>query len=134
MHSGAAIQEAVYSALVNAAGLTADLGGPFVHDDVPDRQKPPYVVIGKTVHSDWSTGTEAGAEHSITLDIWSRKNGRKQVFSIADQIATAMQTLQPSLTGHHLVNLQLERLEISQDPNNGYYHGMQTFRAVTEPI
>ena len=41
----------------------------------------PY--IGGNIERDWSTGTDEGREHTLTLHVWSRTPGRKQVHEIA---------------------------------------------------
>jgi len=134
MNSGTALQGAIYATLAGSLELTTALGGTFIFDDVPDRQKLPYVLFGQSRHSDWSTSTEDGTEHEINLDIWSRENGRKQIFEFSDLITSSLGGLPETLSGHHLVNFKLRSLTISRDPKSTYYLGRLVFRAITEPV
>jgi len=133
IHPGTAVQEAVYLALKSSGPLVSMLGGEHVFDDVPPKQKPPYVVIGASVHRDWSTGTEDGMEHEIKLHVWSSENGRKQVLAIAGEIIAALQTTQSALNGHVLVNLTHEFTRVSKDTKSELFSAELNFRALTEP-
>ena len=44
--------------------------------------------FGDAVCFDWSTSTEAGTEHSVSLNVWSDYKGRKEVFEIVHAIET----------------------------------------------
>ena len=59
-----ALQTAVYAALTTDAALIAALGGQKIYDHVPRRVLPPYVAIASSVAQDWSTGTDAGDDHT----------------------------------------------------------------------
>jgi hypothetical protein len=79
---------------------------------------------------DWSTGTEDGAEHLLTLHVWSRAGGKKQVHDRSDQVLHD----QPlTLVDHDLVNLRHEFSEARPDPDGDTYRGIVRYRAVTEP-
>lgn len=133
MQSATALQAKIFDILTSFAPLVSSLGGSFVYDDVPDGQKPPYVVFGSSKHSDWSTSTEDGVEHSISLDIWSSENGRKQVLEISQHIVDALTNISTTIQGHNLINLTSEKLEITHDAKSRFFHGVLSFRAVTEP-
>lgn len=133
MHPAIALQVEIYSTLIASTNLATSLGGTFIYDDVPNGQKPPYVVFGTAVYSNWSTSTEEGMEHSISLDIWSPENGRKQVLEISQHIVGALEALPKVVSGHHLINMTNESLEVSRDVESGYFHGTLNYRAITEP-
>ena len=42
----------------------------------------PYVQIGDGTESDWGTATEDGAEHQLTVHVWSRAGGRMEARAI----------------------------------------------------
>ena len=70
--SSFALQKAFFLKLTADAALAALLGGARIYDDVPVRGEFPYVTFGQTTERDWSTGTDDGAEHVVTLHVWSR--------------------------------------------------------------
>ncbi len=132
-HPALAIQAALYSRLSTSNELTTLLGSDFIFDDVPKSQKPPYIVFAEAVHNDWSTGSEDGMEHSITLNIWSDQNGRKEVITIAQAIQDAFDNLPKQLDEHALVNFTHEFTEVAKDQETELFLAKVNFRAVTEP-
>ena len=49
------LQQSIFKALLADSDLTSDLGGQKIFDQVPDRVKLPYIVIGRTAaHRYWS--------------------------------------------------------------------------------
>lgn len=127
------LQTAIYAALLADAGVTAALGGAFVYDAVPRAAAYPYVTFGQTAANDWSTGTEDGEEHTVTLHVWSRAAGRRETQSIIAAVRTGLDNADLALPGHHLVNLQHEFSEARRDVEGEAYRGLVRFRAVTEP-
>jgi len=132
-HPAIALQEAMYSVLKNSTELVDQLGGDRIFDDVPRGVRPPYIVFGEMTHNDWSTGTEQGMEHFISLTIWSREKGRKQVLQLANHAIEELLTTPMQLTGHSLVNLQHEFTETAKDDETGYFRAGLNLRVVTEP-
>jgi Protein of unknown function (DUF3168) len=128
------LQTAIYSALSADATLTGLLGGTKVFDDVPRGTEFPYVTIGQSRVRDWSTGTDRGDEHIVTLHVWSRDNGRKSVEAIIDAIAAGLHDQPLAVTGHRLINLRRELSDIRRESDGETYHGIVRFRAVTEAV
>jgi hypothetical protein len=129
-----AVQRGIYQALAGSSGLSALLGGARVYDDPPQAASYPFVSLGQSVIRDWSTGTEDGAEHMLTLHVWSRSGGKKQVHEIIDAIKTVLHDQPLTLADHHLINLRHELSEARQDPDGDTFHGIVRYRAVTEPM
>ncbi len=132
--AGWALQSGLYQALVADATLISLLGGSYIHDDTPQRPQFPYVTISQSLLRDWSTGSEPGHEHVITLHIWSRARGKKQAHDIANALQARLHDGTLALTDHRLVNLRHEFTQIRRDPDGETYHGIVRFRAVTEVI
>jgi len=128
-----ALQRSIYQALANSSGLTALLGGVRIYDDAPQAASFPFITLGQSVIRDWSTGTEDGAEHSLTLHVWSRSGGKKQVQEIIEAIKAELHDQPLLLADHHLVNLRHEVSEARLDPDGDTFHGIVRYRAVTEP-
>lgn len=129
-----ALQKALFAKLTGDAGMLALLGGPRVYDEVPLRAEFPFVTFGQTIERDWSTGTEPGQEHTITLHVWSRGRGRKEADEILSAAGTALHDQALTLTGYRLVNLRHEFTDARRDTDGETFHGLSRYRAVTEPL
>jgi hypothetical protein len=127
-----ALRTALVQALSSDGAVTSALGGAKIYDDVPQKSAFPYVVVGQSRWRDWSTGSDEGAEHALVLHVWSRKHGRKEAETIIEAVRTALHDQPLTLMDHHLVNLRLEDADVRRDGDT--YHGVMTFRAVTEAI
>lgn len=131
-HPTLALQKAVVAALTADAAVGA-LIGDRIYDATPRNATFPYLTIGQTNLVDWSTGTEAGAEHELMLHAWSRERGKREVYAIAEAVAAVLHDAALTLDGHALVNLRLEFSDTRRDPDGITYHAALRFRAVTEP-
>ena len=129
-----ALQRAFHQALVGDAGLLALLGGARVYDDVPVRGEFPYVTFGQSLERDWSTGSDDGWEHTITLHVWSRARGRKETQAILSAARRVLHDASLSLDDCRLVNLRHEFSEARRDTDGETFHGAARFRAVNEVI
>lgn len=133
-HPAISLQTAIYNVLSSDADLLALLGGTYIFDDVPNKQKPPYIVFAEAVHSDWSTGTEPGTEHTLVLNVWSDAEGRKQVLEFCAAIDVALEALPETSNGFAIVNFTHEFTEVSRDEETDYFLAKANYRAVTEPL
>lgn len=129
-----ALQSAIFAKLTGDAVVTALLGGERMYDDVPVRAEFPYITFGQSSDRDWSTGTESGSEHLMTLHVWSRAHGRKQVDDVIEAARTALHDAALTLSGHRLINLRHEFSDVRRDGDGETFHGISRYRAVTEPI
>ena len=129
-----ALQVSIHARLTADAALTTLLGGPKIYDDVPRGTSFPYVTFGLTSEKDWSTGTDDGREHTVTLHVWSRAAGRHQVETIGSAVAALLHDQALVLQGHHLVNLRQKFADARRDPDGETFHGIVRLRAVTEPV
>ena len=130
-----ALQSAIYAVLTANADLIAATGAtPRIYDDVPPGTAYPYVTFGQTIERDWSTGTEDGREHILTLHVWSRYPGRTEVHQAASIVRKLLHQAALPLTGFHLVNLRHEFTEARREPDGETYRALIRFRAVTEPV
>ncbi len=130
---GLELQKAIYQKLRNDAPLLALLGGAKIYDNTPQRTEFPYVTFGQSVVRDWSTGTDKGHEHIVTLHVWSRAAGRRQVHEMIDAIETALHDQPLVMSGFILVNLRHENSDARRDPDGETYRGTVRYRATTEP-
>ena len=128
-----ALQQSIFATLAADATLLALLGGPRVYDDVPQASAFPYLTFGHSLVRDWSTGSEDGSEHVVTLHVWSQGKGKKEAHEIMGAVRTALHDQALSLAGHRLVNLRHELSEARREPDGDTTHGIVRYRAVTEP-
>ncbi len=129
-----ALQQSIYAALAADAQITTLLGAPRIFDDVPQKSDFPYLTLGQSSVRDWSTGTESGDEHILTVHVWSRASGRKQTHEIMGALKSALHNRALTLAGHRLVNLRHEFSDARREPDGETYHGIVRLRAVTEPV
>ena len=129
-----ALQRNIYQALTSSSELTSLLGGDRIYSQAPPAAQFPFITLGQTVNLDWSTGTDEGAEHSLTLHVWSRADGAREVHEILEMIRTVLHGQLLALEDHYLVNLRHEFMEARLDPDGETMHGIVRYRAVTEPM
>ena len=132
MSAANALRTAMHAALTSDPVLLAALGGPRVHDVPPASPEFPYVTLGEAQVLDWSTATEGGEEHRLTLHAWSRQGGHNEAHAIAAILQQALHDAELVLTGHRLVNLRLTSADIRREAGGRTYHALVRFRAVTE--
>ena len=128
-----ALQRSIYQALTASPELMSLLGGAHIYVKPPQGAAFPYVTIGQTVNLDWSTGSEDGTEHSLTLHVWSRDGNTQEVYEIIQVIRMVLHNQALLLEDHYLVNLRHEFTEARLDPDGETMHGIVRYRAVTEP-
>ena len=133
-HSSAwALQDAVHQRLTEDVGLVSLLGGPRIYDHVPRNTPYPIVTYGQSVAREWTTGTEDGEEHILTLHVWSEGGSRRQAHDIMAAVKRALGEAALPLTGHRLVDIRHEFSEARPEADRETYHGIVRYRAVTEP-
>jgi hypothetical protein len=128
-----ALQQSIFATLIANAALTSLLGGARVYDDVPQASPFPYLTFGHSLVRDWSTGSEDGSEHVVTLHVWSQGKGKKEAHEIMGAVRTALHDQALTLAGHRLINLRHELSEARRETDGDTTHGIVRYRAVTEP-
>ncbi len=128
------LQKSIYAALAADSNVLGLLGAPRIFDDVPQTSAFPYLTLGQSTLRDWSTGTEPGDEHLLTLHVWSRAEGRREVHELMTALQVALHDRVLALEGHRLVNLRHEYSDARREADGETYHGIVRLRAVTEPL
>jgi hypothetical protein len=129
-----ALRAAIHDALTADGALTALLGSAKVYDEPPRAAAFPYVTLGEARVSDFSTGSEPGEEHQITLHAWSRQGGHREAHLIAGALLQALDDAPLSLADHRLVNLRFSVADVRREADGRTYHALVRFRAMTEPM
>jgi hypothetical protein len=131
--AAAALRAAIHDALIADGALSALLGGPKVYDEPPRAAAFPYVTLGEARVSDFSTGSEPGEEHQLTLHAWSRQGGHREAHLIAGALLQALDDAPLNLADHRLVNLRFAVADVRREADGRTYHALVRFRAMTEP-
>lgn len=129
-----ALRAAVHTALATDSQLASVLGGPKVYDVPPKSAAFPYVTLGEARIADFSTGTETGEEHQLTLHAWSRQGGHKEAHAIAGALLQALDDAPLALADHQLINFRFAVADVRREADGRTYHALVRFRAVTEPV
>lgn len=122
------LQHAVYARLTADAEL---LGR--VYDAPPQAVPFPFVTLEQNRVADFSTGTERGDEHTLTVHVWSRLPSRAEVYALSARIREALDDAPLLLSGRRLVSLRHLFSDTARDPDGETHHAVLRFRAVTEP-
>jgi uncharacterized protein DUF3168 len=132
--SSVALRAAVRDALANNVAFVSLLGGAKIYDEPPRAIAFPYVTIGEARVSDFSTGSDPGEEHQLTLHAWSREGGHREAHSIAGALLQALDDAPLTLVDHTLVNFRFSVADVRREADGRTYHALVRFRAVTEPM
>jgi hypothetical protein len=131
--AAAALRAAIHDALVADSALAALLGGPSVYDEPPRTAAFPYITLGEARIADWSTASDSGEEHQLTLHAWSRQGGHREAHMIAGALLQALDDAPLTLSDHRLINLRFAVAGVRREADGRTYHALVRFRAVTEP-
>ena len=94
----------------------------------------PSLVSAATSRRDWSTGTEDGEEHTLTLHVWTEGGSRRQAQEIMSALKSRLDDAPLALADHRLVGLRHELSEARREAETELFHGIVRYRAVTEPV
>ena len=126
-----ALRSAIRSAALNNQALAAAVNGSF-YDGAPRDAVFPFVTFGDVSLRDWSTGSDRGLEHQLTLEIWSLQPGHGEVLKLADQLQSFLQSASLTLQGFQLIDLRFLGFEARREANGRFAKGRLRFRAITE--
>jgi len=127
------LQQAVYQSLSadeNIKDIVDD--PPRIFDSVPRGAAFPYIVIGDDKETDFSTATERGSEHLLTVHIWSRAPGLKQSRVAANAVVAALDGAAPAVAGFTLIDLRWQATDTTRESDGETIHTELRFRAVLE--
>lgn len=124
--------QAIHAAIANAAALTALIGADGIRDRLVTGRHLPCIVIAELASNDYSTSTEPGEEHFLTLQVWSDASGQRQAQEIAAIVRGLLQDAALPLAGCTLVNLQHVATKARREARTRLFCAEMRFRAVTE--
>jgi hypothetical protein len=132
MTTANALLVAIHARLSNDAALVALIGADGIRDRLLPRPALPCIVFGEVETRDYSTATEAGEEHRLTLEVWSEAEGRRQAEEIAGRLRELLHDAALPLSGHVLVSLSHLRTTSARQAKTKLFKAELQFRAVTE--
>lgn len=128
------LQQWLFDNLSRQAKISALIGKDKVFDHVPTQTSFPYITLGHSLIYDWSTSSDHGEEHFLTIHIWAKGTGRKQVLEIISAVSDALDVAEAEQAGFNLINLTSMGMEARYEDSRNTYHGVMRYRAVTEHI
>lgn len=140
-----ALQQAIFNALTGDSALTALLATspfgspalPAIYDRGPQAEESedesafPYVVIGDDTAIEHETDETQGQESTITLHVWTRYRGKREVKLIFDALYAVLHEAQLTISGQLFVYCLWEFSETFEDQDGLTLHGVTRFRVVT---
>lgn len=111
-----------------------------VYDNVPQQADTatgfPYVTVGDDTINEWDTDGFLGADCTIQVHVWSRKDGRKETKEIQGNIYNALHRKESTLSavGYRFVGIDFVSSDSFLDADGETRHGVQTFRVIIEEI
>ncbi len=128
------LQLAIVAQLKQDSALLSSLGGDHVYDAVPARAAYPYIAYGPVSLRDWSNGSNAGQEHTISLACYSREPGFREAYGLSDAIIDSLENAALDLDDHKLVLLRFDTAEFRREPDPATTRALINFRALTEKL
>ncbi|HEU0118813.1 MAG TPA: DUF3168 domain-containing protein [Alphaproteobacteria bacterium] len=127
------VQEAVLSALTASSEVQSVLGSPArVYDHVPVGAVFPYAVFGPLHIAPYDTKTEIGFEQIVTLNIWSRYRGAKEVKDIFQAIYDTLHRATLSVAGEVFLSCEFHSADIMPDSDGLTYQGEVRYAIITQ--
>ena len=127
-----ALQAALVTRLLAEEDLVAALGGARIFDGAPRGTGFPYVTLGPASQSDWSDGTTAGADVTLTLHVWSREGGKREAWGIIGILMRVLHEASLPLSGRSLVSLRAAFAEVRRDADGITEHGVLRIEGLVE--
>jgi hypothetical protein len=125
---------AIQARLADDAELSNMIGPEGLRDRLVSGRKLPAVIVADLASTDYSTATETGAEHLLTLEIWTDAGGRREAAIIAERLQALLHDAPLSPQSHHLVSLLHLSTRTRRDQKARLHVAEIRFRAVTEVV
>lgn len=129
-----ALQTAILDRLRADAALAASPLAARLHDAAPRDAAFPHLVVDEATTRDRSGLDAPLAEHRLTLRLFSRKGGRREVLTLAGLVEAALESADLVLDGHRLVLLRRDATEVRLLKDRLTAEAAMRFVALTEPV
>ncbi len=128
-----AVQQAVLNVLAASSEVQGVLGNPpRVYDHVPPGATFPYVAFGPLHVAPYDTKTEMGFEHIITLNVWSRYRGSKEVKDIFQALYDVLHRTTLTVTGQVFLSCEFHSADLMPEGDGLTYQAAARYSVVTQ--
>ncbi len=127
-----ALRIAIRNQLQADAALINRMGSSFVYDEAPPSAQKPFIAFSAVRSRDWSTSTDAGSEHFVSLEIWSTHHGVGECLDIAALVVDALVEAPLLMSGRKLVLLHQTALETVRRDRGRLVAARLTLRALVD--
>ncbi|MDE1159314.1 MAG: DUF3168 domain-containing protein [Neorhizobium sp.] len=127
-----ALLAAIWQALSDDAAIVARVGVDGIRDRLLPHPVLPAIVFADIETTDLATATEPGEAHRLTIEVWSRADGRREAEEIAALVRRRLDDRPPVLDAIALVSLLYTGGRSRRDARTGAFLSELRFRAVTE--
>jgi hypothetical protein len=134
------VQKGLYAVLTGDAPLMAIVKK--VWDGVPPGQYKgaletanfPYMTIGDSIETPDDTHSREGSESTLTMHIWSRYQGDREVKQIFERLWVILHNSRWVVPGFSVVMSHVELAEALRDPDGITRHGVMRVRVVVQEV
>lgn len=128
-----AVQQAVAGLLAADTDVQSVLGvTPRIYDHVPPGAIFPYAAFGPIHVAPYDTKNETGFEHILTINIWSRYRGSKEVKDIFQAVYDALHRATLSVAGQVFLSCEFHSADLAPEGDGLTYQAAIRFSVVTQ--
>jgi hypothetical protein len=121
-----AMQKALYAA------LDAALSVPVYDGKAPHSCALPYVTVGDVIEQPADSLSGRRTEAFVTLSVWSRYRGKKEVSGIVADIDAALHEKKLAMEHGRMIRVRVVRKRIAPDIDGETFMGSVTLRVLYE--
>jgi len=125
-----ALQQSIYQTLMGDTTLMGMLTGVF--DRPPQGTAYPYITLGESTITDWSSKTTNGTQQIVMLHIWSREGGRTETATVMNRVYQLLHQANLTVTGQTLVLIRFASSHIGLEDDGWTYQGVMQFKALLQ--
>ncbi len=107
--------------------------GGRIFDQAQETSAYPYITLGASTASDFSTKDKDGNEGTLMIQVWSEAGGQMEVKGIMKSVQDVLNHASLIIFGQTLIDLRCEFYDVSRliDQDEFYYRGSMRFRTLT---
>lgn len=114
------LQKAIYEKLTGNSALMALVSSVFDH--IPQSVNFPYITIGDAIIHDFSNLKKSGNDYQLSIGIWSREAGHKQITDITEIIYGLLHNGTIAVTGKTLIMMRIVSNATNLENDGVTYH------------
>ena len=134
MTAALALQTAILERLRADPDLAASPLADRIFDAAPRDAALPHLAVAEVTTRDRSGLDTPLDEHRVTLRVFSRKGGRREVLTLAGRVESVLGVGDLTLDGHRLVLLRRDATEVRLLKDQVTAEAVLRFIALTEPL